>query len=349
MTKPLPNWDIWLHMPTLTTHQAVCLSFGLDPSKVHAYDHKEKSWGWLGNRLFNAVSDFNDRRTLFSACHPKGLSPEQLSKWAQSVNWNIPTMLADLAPVPVDAPDTLPAETVRAALVEVIGPGADIEELKKEIERTGITFSMRDGVETMEVPDGNLRGRRTPLSGLYNELRTIFYTMPKGSKLGSLMRASGASGGGTQPSYGLSHTPQKLAQTTAIPEPQQTAPATDTAMPAPVVAVGASGGVEHTKAGPLPLTTGDIAYCFAGLRWPTEERWKKPLGDKPKWLAACVAIPAVRGVSEARWSPVCIGAALVRDGHVKANNVRAKFQTMPLLTPWLDEWKTYEADNFDSN
>ena len=216
-------------MPTLTTHQAVCLSFGLDPSKVQAYDHRGKSWGWLGNRLFNAVSDFNDRRTLFSACHPKGLSPEQLSKWAQSVNWNIPTMLADLAPVPVDAPDTLPAETVRAALVEVIGPGADIEELKKEIERTGITFSMRDGVETMEVPDGNLRGRRTPLSGLYNELRTIFYTMPKGSKLGSLMRASGASGGGTQPSYGLSHTPQKLAQTTAIPEPQQTAPATGTA------------------------------------------------------------------------------------------------------------------------
>lgn len=132
-------------------------------------------------------------------------------------------MLADLAPVPVDAPDTLPAETVRAALVEIIGAGADIEELKKEIERTGITFSMRDGVETMEIPDGNLRGRRTPLSGLYNELSAIFYTMPKGSKLGSLMRASGASGSGAQPSYGLSHTPQKLALTTAIPEAQAAA------------------------------------------------------------------------------------------------------------------------------
>lgn len=117
----------------------------------------------------------------------------------------------------------------------------------------------------------------------------------------------------------------------------------------PVPLAGASDGVEPAKAGPRPLTTGDIAFCFAGLHWRTETEWKKPLGDKPKWLAACIVIPGVQGVSETRWSPVCIGAALVRDGHAKANSVRAKFQTMPLLTPWLDEWKTYEADNFDSN
>lgn len=118
---------------------------------------------------------------------------------------------------------------------------------------------------------------------------------------------------------------------------------------APVVAVGASDGVELAKAAPLPLTTGDIAFCFAGLRWKTETEWKKPLGDKPKWLEACIVIPGERGVSETRWSPVCIGAALVRAGHGKPNSVRAKFQTEPLLKPWLDEWKTYEADNFDSN
>jgi hypothetical protein len=58
-------------------------------------------------------------------------------------------------------------------------------------------------------------------------------------------------------------------------------------------------------------------------------------------------IPGVRGVSETRWNPVCIGAELVRAGHAKPNSVRAKFQTKPLLMPWLDEWKTYEADNFE--
>ena len=99
---------------------------------------------------------------------------------------------------------------------------------------------------------------------------------------------------------------------------------------------------------PLPLSTGDIAHCFVGLRWTSEDAWKKPLGDKPKWLAACVVIPGSRGVRETRWDPVLIGAALVHGGHVKQNSVRAKFQTMPLLQPWLEAWKTYEADYLET-
>ncbi|MBS0251367.1 MAG: hypothetical protein JSR78_09930, partial [Proteobacteria bacterium] len=79
--------------------------------------------------------------------------------------------------------------------------------------------------------------------------------------------------------------------------------------------------------GPPPLTTGDIAHAFAGLYWTTEEQWKKPLGDKPKWLVACIQIPGERGVRETRWNPVFIGAALVTRGKVKTNSVRAKFQT----------------------
>jgi hypothetical protein len=99
--------------------------------------------------------------------------------------------------------------------------------------------------------------------------------------------------------------------------------------------------------GSLPLTTGDIAFSFDGIRW-SEQEWKKPLGDKPKWLAACVAIPGQRGVSETRWNPVQIAAALVKDGHSKANSVRARFQTKPPLAPWLDAWKTYEAEYLDT-
>ena len=98
---------------------------------------------------------------------------------------------------------------------------------------------------------------------------------------------------------------------------------------------------------PTPLTTSDIAHSFAGLRWPTEVAWKKPLADKPKWLRGCVAIPGNRGRSETHWNPVLIGGALVHGGHARANSVRAKFQTMPQLQPWLEAWKAYEADNFD--
>lgn len=125
------------------------------------------------------------------------------------------------------------------------------------------------------------------------------------------------------------------------------APAHNTITAAPVATANASGGVEPDKAGPLPLTTGDIAFCFAGLRW-NEQQWKKPLGNKPKWLASCIAIPGARGVSETRWNPVLIGAALEREGHAKQNNIRARFQTVPQLAPWRDAWKTYEADNFDT-
>ena len=114
------------------------------------------------------------------------------------------------------------------------------------------------------------------------------------------------------------------------------------------MAVDEPGSGEPDRAGPLPLTTGDIAFCFAGLRWD-EQQWKKPLGDKPKWLQVCIAIPGARGISETRWNPVLIGAALIREGHAKSNSVRAKFQTVHLLQPWLETWKTYEADNFQAS
>lgn len=124
--------------------------------------------------------------------------------------------------------------------------------------------------------------------------------------------------------------------------------------PAPQVGPKAAGEAEpaavapNTSNNPPPLGTADIASCFGGLHWTTE-KWKKPLGDKPKWLQSCVVIPGVRGGSETQWDPVCIGAALVRNRHAKVNSVRAKFQTAPSLNLWLDAWKTYEADNFGNN
>lgn len=98
---------------------------------------------------------------------------------------------------------------------------------------------------------------------------------------------------------------------------------------------------------PLPLATREIAACFDGIRW-SEREWKKPLGDKPKWLRPCVAIPGQQGVSETRWDPVKIAAWLVHNEYTQARSIRARFQTKPLLRPWLEEWKTYEADNFDT-
>lgn len=100
--------------------------------------------------------------------------------------------------------------------------------------------------------------------------------------------------------------------------------------------------------GPQSVTTRDVACAFNGLRGWDEKTWKKTLGSPPKWLENCIATRGQRGVRETRWNPVLIGAALVSKGHARQNSVRAKFQTMPQLTDWLEAWKTYEADNLDT-
>lgn len=120
------------------------------------------------------------------------------------------------------------------------------------------------------------------------------------------------------------------------PEPQDATPApvADSASNAPVT--------------PPPVATGDVAHAFDGLRRWNEKAWKDTLGSPPKWLEACIALRGQRGIREHHWNPVLIGAALVHSGHAKANNIRARFQTKPQLSAWLEAWKTYEADNFDT-
>jgi hypothetical protein len=107
--------------------------------------------------------------------------------------------------------------------------------------------------------------------------------------------------------------------------------------------------VEPDSDGPAPLTTGDIAYCFDGLHW-REQGWKNTLGEVKtrKWLQPCATMRGQQGFTEARWNPVLLCAYLVQQGHVTARNVRAKFQTVDLLSPWFDAWKTYEVDNLDT-
>lgn len=128
---------------------------------------------------------------------------------------------------------------------------------------------------------------------------------------------------------------------------EYTAPEAAQAEPqeAPVVADSASNAPLDA---PPPVPTGDVAHAFDGLRRWNEKAWKDTLGSPPKWLEACIALRGERGKRETRWNPVLIGAALVHNGHAKANSIRARFQTKPQLQDWLEAWKTYEADNFDT-
>ena len=130
---------------------------------------------------------------------------------------------------------------------------------------------------------------------------------------------------------------QAAALMALVPSPQADtpSPAPDSASNAPV-------------ATPPPVATGDVAYAFDGLRGWNEKAWKDTLGSPPMWLDACIAIRGQRGVREHHWNPVLIGAVLVHNGHAKSNSVRARFQTKPQLKCWLEAWKNYEADNFET-
>lgn len=138
--------------------------------------------------------------------------------------------------------------------------------------------------------------------------------------------------------------PRPQAATTA-PAAEPPAPAQTTAAPAPVVADSAS---DAPVIGPPPVATRRIAFAFDGLRGWNEQAWKDTLGSPPKWLQACIVFRGQQGVRETHWNPVLIGASLVRNGHAKQNSVRARFQSRPQLEGWKEAWKTYEADNFDT-
>lgn len=114
------------------------------------------------------------------------------------------------------------------------------------------------------------------------------------------------------------------------------------------VSIALATGIQRPATGRSPLITREVAYCFADLRWP-EIGWKRVLGNNRKWLLECLVVPGIRGKAPRRWNPVLIGAALVIREAVPANRVRARFQKQLLLEPWLDTWKTYEAEHIGTD
>lgn len=137
------------------------------------------------------------------------------------------------------------------------------------------------------------------------------------------------------------------------PQGHSTAPAPLLQVTAPSATTdngGASIPVELPEAKLLPLTTVEIAFCFAGIRWQTEAEWKDALNKNRKWLEECLVQFGTRGRrgNPKLWNPVFLGASLVRHGYAKPNSIRARFQLKEFLMPWFEAWKTYEAENFDT-
>lgn len=196
--KPLPNWDIWKHVPILNATEAVSLTLNIEPHSV--YEWSKGKWVYnIGkkNGMCTSIEGFADRLFLFKKCFGVGgkISLIQLANWSQSVGWNIPINLAAFAPVPIERHETLPTETVCEALAGIVAVNANIEDLQGELLKLDAQFILCDGVATVQIPDGTLNGKRAPISDLYSVVCDLCCE-PRGDKLATLVRGSGASGGG---------------------------------------------------------------------------------------------------------------------------------------------------------
>ena len=171
-------------------------------------------------------------------------------------------------------PEPVTKEVVLDSLKTVVASGVPVETLLAELERLKVTFFIENEASVVQIPDGTVKGRCYPLAGIYNALCSLFDSLPNGSLLGTLVKGSGAAGSG----MGM---PGHVAYT---------APAQNTATPAPVVAVVASNGRESAeivitkspKGGPwdlnqlierLPLpdelSVTDAADVLGGSHWVT--------------------------------------------------------------------------------
>src|SRR5207253_1130358 len=87
-----------------------------------------------------------------------------------------------------------------------------------------------------------------------------------------------------------------------------------------------------------PLTSPEVAQAFAELRGWTQEVWAGKCGAPPDWLLATRKTAGQRGVIAATWDPVLIANALVSRRDVTTREMRSRFQSEPLLQPWLHLW-----------
>lgn len=100
------------------------------------------------------------------------------------------------APVVLPDPEPIPSEVVLDWLKTVVANDVPVETLLAELERLKVKFFTKDGSPFVQIPDGTAKGRRRPLTEIYAALSELFNTLPKSAVLGTLLRGSGASGGG---------------------------------------------------------------------------------------------------------------------------------------------------------
>lgn len=108
-----PGWNTWLHVQTPSLWEGVVLSLDIE-STDHDYDAKcsvewnTRTWDDVAKRLMVATRTVRPggrlKDSLYPATANTSVSLADFAVWAKSVNWDMPTQLANpVATVPQPA------------------------------------------------------------------------------------------------------------------------------------------------------------------------------------------------------------------------------------------------------
>lgn len=101
------------------------------------------------------------------------------------------------------------------------------------------------------------------------------------------------------------------------------------------------------------LTTGEIAFAFRDVHF-AQEAWKRNLEDCPNWLIDHRVLPGATGGDSHRqaiWDAFGIARALVITKRLRKrgeylNQLRLRFNSEPLLTPFRRAWEEFLEDQY---
>lgn len=185
MKNSRPDWGMWKYMQQVDAKQAVALTLNVEPRSPNA----------------ESAVGFADRLFLFKNHHGNGkeITLSDLAVWAQSVEWNIPIELGTLAPLPAEVFQDAPDDVVDLAIASILVNEGDAAELRRALECEGCRFVIVSEKLAIHVMDGTVKGAMYAPKDLYSVASNI-YSRSKNSRIGHLMRGSGASGGGARQS-----------------------------------------------------------------------------------------------------------------------------------------------------
>ena len=339
----MPKWDVWKHVPILNATEAVSLTLNIEPHTV--YEWSKGKWVYnIGKKsgMCTSIAGFADRLFLFKKCFGVDgkISLIQLANWSQSVGWNIPIELAAVAPVePKEILKTMSAEAIRKALAGIVVGNDDIDELQSELIKLDVKFIVCNDLETVQIPDGTVNGKRVPILNLYSVVSELC-NEPRGAKLATLVRGSGASGSGATGSTSRSeslisdyNSRDSNSQPNEITNNKLVSQQEILSGKMPNTAIGklaVKAAIQNTIGG---INKRKVMSAFQGLKWDYDY-WGKNLASPSNRLKDCRVEKGSKKQS-ALWNPVDIGLYLLGEG-IQLKKIDAIFVD---LKDWADEWR----------